>query len=132
LALGLISASIPGTLTGTPYQLEKYIKHTSPTGSYPVNSVFDDPGYDSYRDYVVSATCSGSAWVDDSGRTNVLWLAGSPIGAVWCHGQLALSADTVLIVLQNDHWRLHAFPVDSAQFGTAHCAQCGKPVFISY
>lgn len=121
---------MPVTLTGTTYQLEKFIKHTAPTGSYPILSVFSDPAYETYRDYVVTTTVSGSAQIDDRGRTNLLWLAGQPVGATFKNGQFVFPTDTILVVWHDDQSKIHAFPVSSTEYGPANCANCGAPIFI--
>ena len=129
VALGVVNPEIPETLTGTSYQLEKYIKHTAPTGTYSINSVFSDPSYDRYRDYVVTTTLSGSACIDDRGRTNLLYFAGKEIGATYKDGQLLVQADTVVVVFHDDEWKLHAFPDDSGKYRPANCQNCGALIF---
>lgn len=127
--LGVVEPEIPVTITGTSYQLEKYIKHTAPTGTYPINSVFSDPSYEMYRNYVVTTTMSGSAYIDDQGRTNLLYFAGKEIGATYEDGQLIVPADTVVVVFHDNKWKLHGFPVDSSKFRPSNCLRCGTPIF---
>ena len=81
--LGLVKPEVPESLTGTSYQLEKFIKHTAPTGTYPINSLFSDPSYERYRDFVATTIVSGSAYIDDRGRSNLLYFAGDKIGATY-------------------------------------------------
>lgn len=127
--LGIVQPDVPESLIGTDYQLEKSIKHTAPTGIYHVNSVFADPSSDIYREYVVTATVSGSVQVDDRGRTNLLYLAGSPIGATFERGVIVTPADTIVVVFHDDRWRIHAYPAPSTGYGDAYCANCGTPLF---
>jgi hypothetical protein len=65
----------PTNLTGTYYQLEKYIKHTSPITSYNFNSIFTDPASATYSNFIVSAVASGNLEIDDLGRKNLVWVA---------------------------------------------------------
>ncbi len=127
--LGIVSPEVPVSLTGTSYQLEKFIKHTAPTGTYPINSVFSDPSYEGYRNYVVTTTVSGSAYIDDRGRTNLLYFAGDRIGATYENGHLLIPADTVVVVFHDNEWKLHAFPVSSNSFQQSICQNCGFPIF---
>ncbi len=77
----LVTPEFPTSLTGTFYQLEKYIKHTAPTGTYPLNSIFIDPTYNTYRGYILTGTLSGLLEIDNYGRKNYLWYAGEVTGA---------------------------------------------------
>ena len=127
--LGIVNPEIPISLTGSSYQLEKFTKHTAPTGIYSLNSVFSNPSYEKYRDYVVTTTVSGSAYIDDYGRTNLLYFAGEEIGATYQNGQLLIHADTVVLVFHDDEWKLHAFPASSNSFQQSTCANCGSSIF---
>lgn len=127
--LGLVNPEVPESLTGTSYQLEKFIKHTAPTGTYPINSLFSDPSYERYRDFVATTIVSGSAYIDDQGRINLLYFAGDKIGVTYENGQLLIPADTVEVVLHNNKWKIHAFPANSNSFQQTTCQNCGSPVF---
>ena len=124
-----MSPEIPVTLKGTSYQLEKFIKHTAPTGVYSLNSVFSGPSYDQYHDYIITTTVSGSVQVDDRGRTNLLYFAGSGIGVTYENGRLSIPADTVVVVFHDNEWKIHAFPADSDSFQYSICQNCGAPIF---
>jgi hypothetical protein len=50
---GLVAPIDPCPLVANSYQLDKVVKHTAPTGVYPINSVFRDPDLDLYKDYFV-------------------------------------------------------------------------------
>jgi len=128
ILLGLVTPNLPESLTGTSYQLEKYIKHTAPTGIYPTNSVFDITDYEDYRDFVVTTTVSGTAQVDDYGRVNLFWVAGREIGATYDNGKFILPDDSVFVVLHDQEQFIHAFPVSSSGFHAATCARCGRPI----
>lgn len=127
--LGIVQPDVPEPLIATDYQLEKFIKHTAPTGTYHLNSVFADPSSDIYREYVVTTTISGSAQIDGLGRTNLLYLAGSPIGITVEKGNIVTPADTIIVVFHDDRWKIHAYPAPSTGFGGASCVNCGAPIF---
>jgi hypothetical protein len=131
LDLGIVRAASPESLTGTQYQLGKFLKHTAPTGTYPVNSVFDNPAYEAYQSYVVSAASSGSALVRDDGRVNLLWLAGRQIGVRLEGGQVIAPADLVVLVLVDDQYHMHAYPEISSGLGVYDCDNCGRNVISS-
>ncbi len=126
--LGLVNPAVPISLTGTSYQLAKFIKHTAPTGTYPTNSVFDTTDYDAYRDYIVTTTVSGSSQIDGYGQVNLFWVAGRKIGATYQDGVFAFPDDAVCVVLHDRDQHIHAYPIASSGFNTTVCAHCGKPI----
>lgn len=63
------------SLTGTSYQLDKYLKHTVPADSYQYVSVFHNSDYENYRGFVVTGTISGMLEIDDFDRKNWIWYA---------------------------------------------------------
>jgi len=128
--LGLIQPPDFATLTGTSYQGEKFSKHTNPTGTFPINSVFDDPSYEKYSQYVVTTMASGSAVVDERGRTNLLWIAGEITGATYQDDELVLPTNGVFVVCHEDESKIHAFPVDATLFTDAICQCCGRQIYI--
>lgn len=121
------SATVPLALPTNPYQLEKFIKHTSPTGVYSINSVFDSTDYAKYRDYIVSAQASGCLQIDDNGRRNYIFYAGEKTGAQYHNGTFAMPSSGVVLVLSADAAKIHAFP-SSHTPNTQVCCVCGKPV----
>ncbi len=123
--LGLVTPAIPASLTGTSYQLEKYIKHTAPTGTYPINSIFDDPTYDAYSGYIVTGTISGLMEIDDYGRKNFIWYAGEKTGAEYQNGVFIAPTSGIKIVLLEDDTKLHAFPITAQSGSVNYCANCG-------
>lgn len=128
-SLGIVQPDVPEPLFATSYQLEKFIKHTAPTGIYTLNSVFLDPSSDIYREFIVTTTVSGSAQIDDRGRINMIWFAGSPVGATIQDGKLITPADAIVVVFHDDKWKIHAYPTPSVGFGYEHCTRCGAPIF---
>ena len=121
---GLMNPASPTDLIGTPYQLDKFIKHTAPAGIYPVNSIFDNLDYSAYRDYVVYTSGSGCFEIDDQGRSNLIWIAGRKIGATFHNGVLIAPDDAVRVVFHDNEWKIHAFPTLSDPIQTKRCALC--------
>jgi len=123
-------ANPPTNLTGSSYQLDKYIKHTQPTSSYDINSVFDDPSYDTYAAHTVNACCSGSVEVDEKGRTNIVWAAGKTVGWTLFSGLPSCDCDAVKVVLAHDHHRIHPYATGSLEARAETCCECGEPVVV--
>ena len=124
---GLVTPTITANLTGTNYQLDKFIKHTAPTGNYAMNSVFNDPKYPTYRDYTISGALSGCVEVDNKGRSNIIWYAGKETGLTYS-GNFNLPVSGIKIVLHQDNAKIHAYPFQVPE--TKHCQDCG--VLIPY
>lgn len=129
--LGIVNPEVPTEITDTSYQLVKFIKHTAPTGTYDINSVFSDPSTQAYRGYIVTGTLSGYVQIDDQGRKNLLWVAGKEIGATIDKGKGVTPADTVVVVFPEDEGRIHAFPAPSTRFGQESCLNCGIGLFTT-
>lgn len=115
-------------LTGSLYQLSKFIKHTTPKVLLGRISVFDTPKYEGYRDYSVNTSASGSVEVDSNGRTNIIWYAGSNIGVTYNSGRFECDADSIKVVLSHDGNKIHAFPVNSIAYDSKKCKICGKEI----
>ena len=115
-----------GSLLQTQYQLDNYIKHTVPDPQYNWQSVFASPSTQSFANYVVSSSLSGSLEFDDKGRTNIIWVAGSLTGFQYSSGQLLYPQDSVKVVLSTSTSKIHAFPQSSTQFSAGRCRQCGN------
>lgn len=124
-SLGIVKPDVPTKVTGTPYQLGKFIKHTAPTGTYDVNSVFADSSTQAYRGYIVTGTLAGYTEIDDRGRTNLLWFAGQQIGVTVRKGQLVTPADMVVVACHDNKWKIHGFPAPSTHYGQLNCQNCG-------
>ena len=128
ISQGLVKPANPISLTGTSYQLGKFIKHTAPTGTYPLNSIFNDPTYDTYSGYIVTGTMSGLLEIDDNGRKNFIWYAGETTGAEYRNGIYIAPTNGVKIVLPEDSTRLHAFPILAQPNVINYCLNCGAPL----
>ena len=107
----------------SPYQLDKFIKHTLPL-SHPSASVFNSMSTGDYANYVVDAAASGAVELDAYGRRNFIWLAGRPTGFSYKDGALVGPTDGVKVVLSSEETRVHAFPIKAANLVTHTCASC--------
>ena len=117
-------------LTGSQYQLDKYVKHHLPAQNTGIVSVFDSPDYQTYASYTVSAAASGSAELDDSNRLNMIFYVGKDVGATYQNGQFIIPADTIKVVLHTDAAKIHTYPVNSGNYEKTKCAECGKDILI--
>ena len=125
---GLLSGARTGSLLASPYQLGKFIKHTTPSWSTGLNSIWLDPSTAAYEDYVVNSAVSGSVEVDKRGRTNFVWYAGKDVGATFMNGTYSFPNDAVKLVLPYSTAHAHAYSVSSTGYVAARCAACGAPV----
>lgn len=126
LRKGLIYNNSSTNLTGSRYQLEKYIKHTSPTRNYDINSIFVINKYDKYREYIVNAEHSGSVEIDDQNRVNIIWVAGEKTGAVYKNGNHEFDHNSIKVVLNSFPGKIHALTTGSNGFCSENCIECGR------
>lgn len=117
----------PSTGSASSYQLDKFVKHVAPTGTYAVNSVFDDKDWQTYKDYMVTTAASGCLEVDDMGRENLIFFAGERTGLRYDHGNPTATCSGVKLVCTADSSRFHAFPSDF-EAESRVCSICGQPV----
>ena len=127
IKMGIPAAALADRLFDTPYQLAKYMKHTAPGTAYPINSVFSSPGTAGYANYIVNTMGSGWYQVDDRGRYNMTWYAGSQTGAEYHGSTFHVPASGVKVVCYQDEFKIHAFP-DAAIIPATTCLRCGKPI----
>jgi hypothetical protein len=129
IAINIYTPDYPGNLTGTAYQCGKFMKHTMPTGTYPgINSIFNDPTYQTYFDYVVTGSYSGMLEIDDSGHMNLIWYAGAQTGVELINGIFNAPTDGIKIVMIFDIDRIHSYPIKGQPGLIKFCANCGKPL----
>lgn len=131
VVLGFNRPSNISSLSGTAYQLSRYMKHTAPSSraiANPVNSIFDNPTYSSYKNYVVNAAASGWAELDNQGRVNMAWYAGSKNRITYHKGTFYAPTDGVKVVLLHDASRIHAFPIADSSLSAFACGNCGANV----
>ncbi len=126
--LGWMNVQNPADLTGTEYQLAKFIKHTIPTYYGGSLSVFDDPAYSTYATYVGNTSGSGCLEIDDSGRKNLIWVAGKNTGFTYVNGIFRQPEDAIRVVLYDNQLKIHAFPTNSYIVDTKRCHRCGELV----
>lgn len=98
------------SLSGTQYQLDKFLKHTAPSGQYDMNSVFGDPTFAAYGRYTVTTLASGWVHVDERNRVCMAWYAGSGIGITYRNGAFSAPANCVQVVFHDDQFKVHAYP----------------------
>jgi len=124
-----VSPVIPGSGLGpaNTYQLEKFMKHTTSTGVYALNSVFNDPSWPTYQNYLVAGAASGCLQIDDVGRKNLLFFAGKETGLTYQSGAYHTSCSGVIVVCSENASKIHAFP-SSIPAESQVCARCGIPV----
>ena len=128
IATGKYKPAIPALLTHTQYQLEKYVKHTSPTSAYSFNTVFTSPSSYTYHHYIVTAVASGSVQVDTRGRINIVWVASEQTGLLFQGTTLVGPTEAVKVVFHDDRNRIHGFPISTSQLNITSCTACGRPV----
>jgi hypothetical protein len=127
IKMGIPAAVPTDRLFDTPYQLVKYMKHTAPGTAYPINSVFSSPGTAEYAKYIVNTMGSGWYQVDDQGRYNMTWYAGSALGAEFRGGTFHMLANGVRVVCYHNEFKIHGFP-DAKIIPATTCLRCGKPI----
>jgi hypothetical protein len=125
--LGELESFNAGSVLGTTYQQDKFSKHTVPSTSYPLASVWVDPSTSAYEAHIVSAGTSGSLEIDERGRKNLIVFAGRTVGALHDNGRFVLDQDSVKVVKHSASGEIHAYPTNSAGANQAICARCGKP-----
>jgi hypothetical protein len=118
---------VSGLAPASGYPLEKFIKHTAPTGVYAVNSVFNDPSWPTYQNYLVAGAASGCLQIDDIGRKNLLFFAGKETGFTFQSGVSPVSCSGVIVVCSERSGRVHAFP-NALPAESQNCALCGRLV----
>jgi len=127
-AEGYLAGAQIGSILGTTYQLDKFVKHTQPkwvvSGRH---SVFADPSTAAYASYIVHSAASGSVSIDHRGPTFV-WYAGKTIGATYIDGVYQFPNDAVKLVLPYSAPKVHAYSVSTTGFTAARCVKCSRPI----
>jgi hypothetical protein len=115
-----------GDLLGTPYQLEKHIKHTVPDAKYDVQSVFNNTSTQVYATSSSRAWAPGRwRWTRAAGVTSSGSQANRP-GMLHRRGAPKLAEDSVKVVLTTSTGEIHAFPVSSTGTHSVTCSDCGR------
>ncbi len=127
-SLGYLPTNTELNYTGSLVQLDKFIKHTMPTASYKINSVFQTNDYDQFKNYMVNSICSGSVEIDNLGRMNIVWVAGEKTGATYLNGSFLTDNNSVKVVKSWDCNEIHGYPTSSADLELKICSNCGGKV----
>ncbi|HLZ15578.1 MAG TPA: hypothetical protein VKQ08_00975, partial [Cyclobacteriaceae bacterium] len=85
--------------TGSTYQLGKFVKHTLPPTHSGLVSIFSDPSYSNYKNYIVNTVASGSTEFDQYHRKNIIWYAARENGVSFLNGIPRNTTDIVKVVL---------------------------------
>lgn len=117
-------------LTGSAYLLRKFMEHTDPVwgSGKALSSIYSDPAYETYKNYYVSGSASGSLEIQPNGNKNLIWYAGMPLGPSYGNSGIQFTGDAVKIVFVENTGKLHHFHVDANSYVTAVCANCGCPI----
>ncbi len=113
-------------LSGTPYQLGKFIKHTAPSGRPGIVSIFDDPTFKQYENYTITTSLSGCCEVDEMRRINLVWYAGKETGIIFEDSRFKGPAIGVKVVLHDEENKIHTFPIDYENMNIQRCEICGQ------
>lgn len=121
-----MNPSVTGVLTLSNYQLEKFVKHTAPTGmAAALHSVFDDPSASAYRHYQVVAGASGYLDRSDPNRPTLCYFAHEKVGNTYLNGVFQQPASGVRVVCIGNSAKIHAFP-DASVLSKVLCTGCGR------
>ena len=123
--LGLLPVNVVSNYTGSFVQLDKFIKHTMPTTSFIINSIFQSNDYVQYKDYMVNSILSGSVEIDNLGRMNIVWIAGEKTGATYVNGSFITDNNSIKVVKSSDCNEIHGYPTSSADLELKICSNCG-------
>lgn len=127
--LGFAKPNNISSLSGTSYQLDKFLKHTAPINGISlkdVHSIMDDPSYAAYKNYVINTAASGWIEQNDEGKINIVWYAGKKTGIKFRKGVFQAPTDGFKVVFPYDKSRIHGFPVlMPPKLTSVTCSRCG-------
>ena len=114
----------------TSYQRDKHTKHTVPSSSHTVQSVFDDPSEAYYQQTLLQAYRYGALEATSRG-TDILFCPStqSTVGYKQQWGTHVARQDTIRVVLSSDSVKVHAFLNASSDHTQHRCGTCGGPLF---
>ena len=124
-ALGFLPTKIEMNYTGSLVQIDKFIKHTMPSTTYKINSIFNTNDYAKFKNYIINTIHSGSVEIDSNGRINIVWIAGEKTGATYINGSFLTDNNSVKVVKSWDCNEIHSFPTSSADLELKKCSNCG-------
>lgn len=126
----IVSIPVAQNLTGSNYQVGKFIKHTCiPTQSGTI-SIFNTPDYKNYENYVINANASGSVEKQSNGKISYILYAGLNMGFEYRDGVFIQPVDAVKVVVTYDLSKIHAYPTSSKGIRSSNCFNCGNPILI--
>jgi hypothetical protein len=127
-ARGLAREIDPAWILSTPYQLEKFVKHTVLDPLRPRVSIFSDPSVSAYKNWVVNAYASACVSYPTIGQWSYIFAAGKEVGVEYKNGSFHTVGDAVKVVLPSQPGKVHAYPVSSHFLAARTCSVCGAPV----
>jgi hypothetical protein len=93
-----------------------------------LRSIFNNPAIRNYKKLLGQTYRYGCVEIDDRGH-NLLWSAGSTIGATYQNGTLISLDDTMKVVLPNYIDYVHGYSTASAtNLQSRYCQSCGCPL----
>jgi hypothetical protein len=131
-ALGLKSGIDATNLLGTSYQVGKFNKHTSTSGSSAeaVRTVFDSNSTQDYGKCIDAAIKYGFVQLQGL-RKNILFppSTGGALGVKLNWGIEASRPDTIVVVNSSQATGIHAFLDNSSNYRERRCARCGRSLW---
>jgi hypothetical protein len=111
----------------TPYQEQKFQKHTAGSPGAPVNSVFASRDRAAYQEGIERALDRGAVQLDQRRRCNVFLAVNEPVGHTEVpSGQITVSGEKV--VFSDNPKRIHAYPYGNAEIPNKRCSRCGSQI----
>jgi len=116
-------------LLGSTHQRDKHEKHTKPSTSHRVQTVFDNNSTQYYEECIREAFEHGTVQIESRG-TNIIFCPStqSTLGSKYKWGEYACKQDTVIVVKTSEPHGVHAFLTASSQYQNQRCDQCGNTV----
>jgi|SRR5437899_10156322 len=126
--LGLKSGIDATNLLGTTYQLGKFGRHTSTSGSSsePVRTVFDSKSTADYAKCITETIALGFVQIKGT-QKNICYppSTDSSLGLKLNWGVAASQPDTIVVVNTSRATGIHAFLDNSSNYSTSRCAKSG-------
>src|SRR5258708_4741071 len=118
---GLLTRSVTGFVTLSPYQNDKFIKHFAPTGmARGLQSVFDTSQAHKFRDYVVEAASSGYVETGDPRGPTLCYVATGVVGTTFKDGAFHTTASGIRVVCIGSQATIHPYP-DATVYLATYC-----------
>jgi hypothetical protein len=128
-ACGLLQNIYTSDLGRSVSQQAKTKKHLEVSSRYPTLTVFKSTGLVDYAYHIVRTQEAGIVQIDESGRRNIVWLAGLAIGDLFRKSTDPIkSVDGIALVLSSIPHEAHVFPRDMVSLIRAVCRECHREV----